>query len=88
MLDAAHIVGTEPEVGRCRVCEVRRRGPGRAILTEMLESQQHTHQPIGDEPGENTAAYAEELKLVNVFQQNTDPVEFANKVYADVLTQG
>ena len=87
LLDAAHVVGADPAAGAAAFAKYGGEGSVEQ-LTEMLQSQEHTHQPVGEELKENIAAYAEELKLVNVFQQSTDPVEFANKVYADVLTQG
>lgn len=85
LLDAAHIVGEDPAVGAAAFAKYGGEGSVED-LTAMLLDQHHTHQPVGDELKENIAAYAEELKLVNVFQQNTDPQEFANKVYANVLT--
>jgi NitT/TauT family transport system substrate-binding protein len=85
LLAAGQIVGEDPAVGAAAFSKYGGEGSVEE-LTEMLISQHHTHQPVGDELKENIAAYAEELKLVNVFQQNTDPQEFATKVYANVLT--
>jgi sulfonate transport system substrate-binding protein len=55
-------------------------------LAAMLRSQAHSHQFIGADLMENLRLYAEELKLVGVFQPDTDTKAFATKIYADVLS--
>jgi NitT/TauT family transport system substrate-binding protein len=55
-------------------------------LTRMLESHSHHHHPMGTDLKGEIVAYAEELKLVDVLRANTDPVKFADRVYADVLS--
>ncbi|MFT4041128.1 MAG: hypothetical protein QM692_23305, partial [Thermomicrobiales bacterium] len=87
LIAGGEIVGKDPAVGAAAFAKYGGQGSVEQ-LTEMLEDQEHTHQPVGDELKENIAAYAEELKLVNVFSQSTDPQAFADTVYADVLTQG
>lgn len=85
LLDAGHIVATQPEVGAAAFAKYG--GIGSIDdLVEMIGSQSHGHQPIGEELQENIALYADELKLVGVFQDSTDSAAFAGKVYADVLS--
>jgi NitT/TauT family transport system substrate-binding protein len=57
-----------------------------AELTAMLKSHTHHHHPTGSDLKQEIVAYAEELKLVEVLRPNTDPVKFADRIYADVLT--
>lgn len=85
LLDAGQIVATQPAVAAAAYAKYGGQGSVED-LAEMLGTMTHGHQPTGDELKENIALYAEELKLVRVFQESTDPAEFANKVYADVLS--
>lgn len=55
-------------------------------LTAMLKSHTHHHHPTGGDLRQEIVAYAEELKLVEVLRPSTDPVKFADRIYADVLT--
>jgi NitT/TauT family transport system substrate-binding protein len=55
-----------------------------AQLAAMLRSHTHHHHPVGAELKAEIAAYAEELKLVNVLKPRTDPQKVADRVYADV----
>ena len=55
-------------------------------LIGVLKDQTHGHNPTGADLRQEIALYAEELRDVQVFKQSTDPQEFADKVYADVLT--
>ena len=57
-----------------------------ADLTAMLQSHTHHHHPTGGDLRQEIVAYAEELKQVEVLRANTDPVKFADRVYADVLS--
>lgn len=54
-------------------------------LAAMLRSHDHHKQALQTDLKQQIAAYAEELKLVNVFKQNTDPAKFADRVFIDVL---
>jgi NitT/TauT family transport system substrate-binding protein len=54
-----------------------------AQLAAMLHSHTHHHHPVGAELKAEIAAYAVELKLVNVLKPSTDPQKFADRVYAD-----
>jgi hypothetical protein len=51
----------------------------------MLKSQTHHHNPVGADLKREIALYAEDLKLVSVLKPSTDPVRFAERVYANVL---
>lgn len=55
-------------------------------LAAMLRSHTHHHHPVGDAFKAEIAAYAEELKLVQVIRPNTNTARFADKVFADVLS--
>jgi NitT/TauT family transport system substrate-binding protein len=57
-----------------------------AQLAAMLRSHTHHHHPVGPELKQEIAAYADELKLVQVIKKSTDTGRLADKVYADVLT--
>jgi NitT/TauT family transport system substrate-binding protein len=55
-------------------------------LAAMLRSHTHHDHPIGGDLKHQIALYTDELKLVNVIKPSTDPVKFAERVYADVLS--
>jgi NitT/TauT family transport system substrate-binding protein len=57
-----------------------------AQLAAMLRSHTHHHHPVGQDLRQEIAAYADELKLVQVIKQSTNTAKFADKVYANVLT--
>ncbi len=84
LLEGGQIVSSQPEIGAEAFSKYGGIG-SIADLTEMLGSQTHGHQPVGDELLDNIAAYADELKLVGVFEEDTDSAAFAASVYADVL---
>lgn len=54
-------------------------------LAAQLSSQTHHHHPAGNDIKKEIALFAEELKTVQVFKPSTDPLKFADRVYADVL---
>jgi NitT/TauT family transport system substrate-binding protein len=55
-------------------------------LAAMLRSHTHHHHPVGHDLKAEIAAYADELKLVNVIKKSTNTAKFADRVYADVLS--
>lgn len=55
-------------------------------LIGVLKDQTHDHNPTGADLRQEIALYAQELRDVQVFKQSTDPQQFADQVYADVLT--
>lgn len=55
-------------------------------LVGVLLDQTHGHNPTGADLRQEIALYAQELRDVRVFKNSTDPQEFAERVYADVLT--
>jgi NitT/TauT family transport system substrate-binding protein len=55
-------------------------------LVGVLKDQTHGHNPTGADLRHEIALYAEELRDVQVFRRSTDPQEFADLVYADVLS--
>ena len=55
-------------------------------LAAMLRSHTHHHHPIAAELKSQIALYADELKLVKVIKPSTDSAKFAERVYADVLS--
>ena len=85
LLDAGQIVATQPEIGAADFAKYGGQGTVED-LAAMLRSQAHSHQFVGADLMENLRLYAEELKLVGVFQPDTDTKAFATKIYADVLS--
>jgi NitT/TauT family transport system substrate-binding protein len=57
-----------------------------AQLAAMLRSHTHHHHPVGSALEQEIAAYADDLKRVQVIKRSTDTAKFAAKVYADVLS--
>lgn len=55
-------------------------------LVGVLKSQTHNHNPVGADLKTEIALYAQELRDVQVFKNSTDPAEFAERVFADVLS--
>lgn len=55
-------------------------------LMAVLNDQTHDHTPTGADLKAEIAQYATELRDINVFRRSTDPQQFAERVYADVLT--
>ncbi|GJD62354.1 hypothetical protein MPEAHAMD_2507 [Methylobacterium frigidaeris] len=55
-------------------------------LAAMLRSHTHHHHPLGAELKQQIAAYVDELKTVKVIRARTDARQFAERVYADVLS--
>lgn len=55
-------------------------------LAAMLRSHTHHHHPLGAELKQQIAAYVDELKTVKVIRARTDAKQFAERVYADVLS--
>lgn len=52
----------------------------------MLKDQTHDHTPTGADLKTEIAQYATELREINIFRRSTDPQQFAERVYADVLS--
>ncbi|MEQ1955643.1 ABC transporter substrate-binding protein [Mesorhizobium sp. CN2-181] len=57
-----------------------------ADFVGVLKDQTHGHNPTGADLRTEIALYAQELRDVQVFKHSTDPQQFADRVYADVLT--
>ena len=55
-------------------------------LAAMLRSHTHHHHPLGADLKGQIAAYVDELKIVKVIRARTDAAQFADRVYADVLS--
>lgn len=55
-------------------------------LVAVLADQTHNHTPTGADLKTEIAQYAEELRAINIFRRSTDPQQFADRVYADVLS--
>jgi NitT/TauT family transport system substrate-binding protein len=55
-------------------------------LVEMLSQHTHGHSPVGEALKREIAAYADELKLVQVMKKSTDTAKFAERVYGDVFS--
>jgi NitT/TauT family transport system substrate-binding protein len=55
-------------------------------LAAMLASHTHHNHPVGAALKQQIVLYANELKQVNVLKRSTEPMKFADRVYADVLS--
>jgi NitT/TauT family transport system substrate-binding protein len=55
-------------------------------LKAMVNYHTHHHHPVGDALKRELKAYADDLKVVQVFKPSTDTAKFADKIYADVLS--
>jgi NitT/TauT family transport system substrate-binding protein len=55
-------------------------------LVAVLKDQTHDHSPTGADLKTEIAQYAAELRDINIFRRSTDPQQFAERVYADVLS--
>ena len=75
----------KPEEPR-RLPAARAEGRPSSSWRRAARSQTHDHNPAGADLREEIALYAQELRDVAVFKKSTDPQEFADRVYADVLT--
>ncbi|MEP9367162.1 ABC transporter substrate-binding protein [Xanthobacter sp. VNH20] len=84
VLAGGHLVAVDPEFAAKSFADYGGKG-SIADLTAMLKSHTHHHQATGADLKKEIAAYADELKLVQVFRKNTDSQKFAEKVYFDVF---
>ncbi|WP_298964644.1 ABC transporter substrate-binding protein [uncultured Methylobacterium sp.] len=84
LLEAGHRVHHDPEDAARLFSQYGGKGSVED-LAAMLRSHTHGHQPVGPTLKQEIAAYADELKLVNVMRRGTDTAKFADRVYADVL---
>ena len=55
-------------------------------ITALAKYHTHGHHPLGTDLKKELAAYAEELKFVNVFEPSTNADKYAERIYADVLS--
>jgi NitT/TauT family transport system substrate-binding protein len=85
VLEAGERVGNDPADAAAVFSSYGGKGSV-ADLTAMLQSHTHHDHPIGAALKKQIAAYADELKLVNVIKRSTDSTKFAERVYADVLS--
>jgi NitT/TauT family transport system substrate-binding protein len=85
ILEAGEHVATNPDDAAALFSRYGGKG-SIADLSAMLRSHTHHNHPVGEALKEQIALYTGELKLVNVIKPSTDPVKFANRVYADVLS--
>ncbi|HIJ61889.1 MAG TPA: ABC transporter substrate-binding protein [Rhodospirillaceae bacterium] len=53
-------------------------------LVNMLKSHTHDHHQVGKDFKTEIATWVEELKQIGVIKPSTDPIKFADRVYADV----
>ncbi len=58
----------------------------REDVVAMLRSEAQDHHPIAADLKRELALYAGDLKLIRVLKPSTDPVKFAERIYADVLS--
>jgi NitT/TauT family transport system substrate-binding protein len=85
VLEAQHVTSSDPEAAAKVFLQYSPNSKAEDLVA-MLKDQTHAHSPVGQNLKREIAAYAEELKLISVFKPSTDPVKFADRVYADVLT--
>ncbi|RWX60222.1 ABC transporter substrate-binding protein, partial [Mesorhizobium sp. M2A.F.Ca.ET.039.01.1.1] len=86
LLEAQDLTVAKPELAAQAFLSQAPKGKTLADLVGVLKDQTHNHNPVGADLRREIALYAEELRDVQVFKQSTDPKQFADQVYADVLT--
>ncbi len=57
-------------------------------LADLARYHTHRQHPLGADLKKQLALYADELKLISVIKPSTDTAKFADRIYADVLSQG
>jgi NitT/TauT family transport system substrate-binding protein len=57
-----------------------------ADLAAMLRTHTHHHHPSTPDLRDELAVYISDMKLIGVLKPSTDPVKFANRIYANVLS--
>jgi NitT/TauT family transport system substrate-binding protein len=51
----------------------------------MLRSHTHHHHPTGDALRQEITVYAQDLRQASILKSSTDPAQFADRIYTDVL---
>jgi NitT/TauT family transport system substrate-binding protein len=54
-------------------------------LASMLRSHTHHHHPTGDALRQEITVYAQDLRQASILKSSTDPAQFADRIYTDVL---
>jgi len=86
LLEAQDLTVAKPELAAKAFLPQAPKGKTIEDLVGVLKDQTHGHNPTGADLRQEIALYAQELRDVQVFKQSTDPHQFADTVYADVLT--
>ncbi|RWD52443.1 MAG: twin-arginine translocation signal domain-containing protein [Mesorhizobium sp.] len=86
LLEAQDLTVAKPELAAQAFLPQAPKGKTVADLVGVLKDQTHNHNPVGADLRKEIALYAQELRDVQVFKRSTDPQQFADQVYADVLT--
>lgn len=55
-------------------------------LVAVLREQTHHHTPVGNDLKTEIRQYVQELKDINIIRPSTDPQDYADRVFADVLS--
>jgi NitT/TauT family transport system substrate-binding protein len=84
LMEAASIAAQRPEQVADAYAQFAK--VSKADFVTMLRSQTHHHHPSGTDFKQEIALYAGELREAGVFKPTTNPDEFANRVYANVLS--
>jgi NitT/TauT family transport system substrate-binding protein len=85
VLEAGELVARNPADAAAVYAGYGGKGP-LDDLAAMLASHTHHHHPVGAALKQQIVLYANELKQVNVLKRSTEPMKFADRVYADVLS--
>lgn len=86
LLEAQDLTVAKPELAAAAFLPQAPKGKTLEEMISVLKDQTHGHNPTGADLRQEIALYAQELRDVQVFKQSTDPQQFADNVYADVLT--
>jgi len=86
LLEAQDLTVAKPEIAAKAFLPQAPKDKTVEQLVGVLLDQTHGHNPTGADLREEIKLYAQELRDVQVFKNSTDPQEFAERVYADVLT--
>jgi sulfonate transport system substrate-binding protein len=86
LLDAAMFTAQNPDKAAASFQPYAPKAASLQDLQAMVRYHTHHHHPVGDVLKQELKAYADDLKLVQVFKPSTDTAKFAERIYVDVFS--